>query len=96
MQIHAWMKDRSTHGTLANAARRILNIDPRLKEAKRTFHKMCALEALLRSGGNQEEAANALGVTTHTVQRAVRSLGISASDFSKVAKVLKGRSHGKS
>lgn len=89
MQIGTWIKDRSTPGKLADIARRILENDSKYRDVEKTLQSMYVLEALIRHGGNQQQAAKAIGVCPHTVQRTLRSLRLSAKDIRRVATHLR-------
>lgn len=88
MRVRVWLKDRSTPGTLADLARRILDSDQKYKETESTLRKMYVLEAVVKNGGDQVKAAEQLGISRMTVQRVLRSLGMMSQDVHAVAKHL--------
>lgn len=88
MQISKWVENRKTPGTLADVARRVLESDAKYREIEKTLQRMYVLEALMRHGGNQTRAAEAIGVDRHTVQRTLRSMGLSGDDVCRVAQRL--------
>ena len=89
MQIGTWIKDRNTPGKLADIARRMLENDIKYREAEKTLQSMCVLEALIRHEGNQQKAAESIGISRTVVWRTMRSLGLTSKDIRRVAMRLR-------
>lgn len=85
MQIGTWIKDRATPGKLADVARRILENDSKYRDVAKTLQSMYILEALIKYGGNQQQAAKAIGVSGQKVNRVVRALKLTATDVKRIA-----------
>lgn len=96
MQIQTWMKDRTTPGTEAHLARRILASARSYRETETNLRKMYVLEAVMKNGGSQKRAAEAIGVSGNTVNRILQSLGMTAADVRRAAKFLQERADAKS
>jgi DNA-binding NtrC family response regulator len=92
MRIDAWMENREQPGTLAHTARRILENDKAYRDAEKTLRSMYVLEALIKSRGNQRQAARDIGVSWQTVRRILRSMKITGADIRKLSEHLRERS----
>jgi DNA-binding NtrC family response regulator len=94
MNIDIWIKDRSTKGTLANMARRILASDRAYRATELRLRQMYVFEALLQNDGNHERTAEKLGLHRNTIGRTLKALGIASTDVREIAKALRGGTHG--
>lgn len=90
------MKDRSTTGTLADVARRILASDRTYKETERHLRGLYVLEVLVKNGGNQCKAAESIGISRGTVRRILRSLGMSGVGVQRIAKFIQEKANANS
>lgn len=86
--IDTWLKERAIEGTLANVARRILASDKTYQETEKNLRAMYVLEAVIKNGGNQKQAAISIGVCQHAVLRSLRSMGMTGRDVRKIAKFI--------
>lgn len=82
------MKDRTTPGTLADVARRILDADRKYRETEKALRSLYVLEAVIKNGGNQRKAALAIGIHRLTIQNSLRSLGMTGMEVRKIAKFI--------
>lgn len=85
VNIGKWMREREEAGTLADVARRILEGERTYMETERTLRALCSLEATVREGGNQQAASRLVGLSIHTIQRDMRSLGMDAATLKKLS-----------
>ncbi len=92
MQIKSWIQSRQTPGTLADVARRALENDRSYRDVERTLQSMYVLEALIRHDGDQQKAAEAIGVHRMTVNRVIRGMNLTAVDIRKVVRRMQGDS----
>ena len=85
MRIEAWIESRDEAGTLANVARRVIEKDATYKSVERTLQHLFVLEALFRNDWNLTRTAKAIGVSTMTIRRALRAMGIKPADIPRIA-----------
>lgn len=94
MRIEEWAQKRETPGTLAHAARQLLEKEVSYRAAGRALRRMYFLELVLKHGGNQSEAARSIGLKQEQVNREMRSMGITATNIRTIVKRLQGRPDG--
>jgi len=88
MQIKRWIEHRRTPGTLADVARRILENDSKYRDVERTLLSMYILEARIRHG-SIPNTAEAIGVSTMTIKRVMRSMNIRTPEIRRIARQIK-------
>jgi hypothetical protein len=88
MDINAWLEARSTAGTVAELARRVVSCN--YADVDRDLRQLRTLEVLLANDGNHAAAAKDLGVHRHTIQRALRDLNLTSGQVREIAKQIKG------
>lgn len=89
MEITHWIESRTRPGTLADVARRVLESDKKYRDVEKTLQGMFVLEAVIKCGGNQILASQAIGVSRNTVNRALREMNLSASDVRRLIKHMR-------
>jgi hypothetical protein len=93
MDINAWLEARSTVGTVAELARRVVSCN--YADVDRDLRRLRVLETLLAHDGNHAAAAKALQVHRHTIQRCLKDLGITSRKAKELATTLKEGNGGK-
>jgi transcriptional regulator with GAF, ATPase, and Fis domain len=86
MDINAWLEARSTAGTVAELARRVVSCN--YADVDGDLRRLRVLEVLIANDGNHAAAAKALGAHRHTIARCLRDLGITSWKVRELATIL--------
>lgn len=87
MDIQRWIKARGTPGTKEHLARRIAARSSDYATAEEV-RQLFVLETLVKCNGKHEATAVALKIHRHTIQRALRALGLTSEQVKVLAKQL--------
>ena len=89
MDIEAWLKNRENPKTLSGIARTLYSEGMDYKGLVQFLRARFVLEAVVGSGGNYSEAAEAIGLERHRVGEEMQCLHLRPRDVREVARAIR-------